>query len=182
MHLGSTAESLELLATADAAKVEFGEVDVSVIAEKCVANVSELMVQLNATIRVAPGMPKCLGWAHWIEVAMTHYMTSCLEHVGNGAQLTVFAREAETNDRVRYYIEHEGAPMNEAELQVLSREFAHSCSEPASGIGLDLVLAKHLTQKMGGSLGIENCRAQKSRFYLELKRYITPLALGGGGR
>jgi two-component system, sensor histidine kinase and response regulator len=121
----------------------------------------------QATINVATTWPPAIGYAPWVEEIWVNYMENAVKYGGRPPHLEI-GGETLGNGFVRFWVQDNGLGLTPEQQQLLFVEFTQLKRLDQSSYGLGLSIAKHIAEKLGGTVGVESESGQGSKFYFTL--------------
>ena len=159
---------LLMLATTEKTEVERKLLNMGQIFNESKKQLSELLKNSNATITEPEEWPHALGYAPWIEVIWTNYISNAIKYGGTPPVIKVGA-EVLSNGDVMFWIQDNGKGLSVQKQKLLFRNFVRLEPEKTEGYGLGLSIVKKITEKLDGSVGVEsNGKGEGSKFYFIL--------------
>jgi len=107
--------------------------------------------------------------AQRLRQVLLNLLSNAVKYNRQGGEVVVGC--AVVGDRARILVRDTGAGIPSDKLALLFRPFERLGAEQTGieGTGLGLVLARRLTEAMGGTLGLDTTRGRGSLFWIELK-------------
>ncbi|MEY4640043.1 MAG: hypothetical protein RLZZ227_37 [Pseudomonadota bacterium] len=169
----------------DLAQIEAGQLSVrmeSVSLAEVVLECQALMEPLAQPLNVSVSYP-CLESPDFvladrkrIKQVLINLISNAIKYNRKGGTVTVACLRG-TPDLIRISVVDTGVGLTETELAGLFQLFNRLGQDvhKVSGTGIGLVMAKRLTELMGGTVGAESTMGEGSTFWIELKRATNPI-------
>lgn len=165
----------------DLAKIESGRLEVRLDAvpvgrlfEECRPLIQSLAQGRNIDVQFLPG--ECQDKAvvanpTRLRQIVLNLASNAIKYNRPGGRVIVRCFAVEPN-RLRFAIEDTGAGIAKERMAQLFEPFNRLGAEmgPIEGTGIGLVITKHLTELMGGRIGLESTSGQGSTFWVEFER------------
>ncbi len=120
---------------------------------------------------VGPGLPEIQADPKALEHILTNLIDNAVKYAGEGAR--VHLRASEEHRGVRIQVEDNGPGISKTHLPRLFERFYRvdtGRSRDLGGTGLGLSIVKHLSESMGGSIGVESEVGKGTTFAVLLPR------------
>ena len=128
---------------------------------------AQSITNYQATVSVATTWPPVIGYAPWVEEIWVNYMENAVKYGGRPPHLEI-GGETLANGFVRFWVQDNGPGLTPEQQQLLFVEFTQLKRLDQSSYGLGLSIAKHIAEKLGGTVGVESTVGQGSKFYFTL--------------
>jgi signal transduction histidine kinase len=129
---------------------------------------------LGMVQEIDPRLPKLLcGVPDRIQQILEHFLSNAIKFsdAGQIALRVVAQQEGSTTRQIRFEVADQGSGIVASDLDRIFHAFSQvddSLTRTRGGIGLGLVLCRHLAQTMGGSIGVTSTPGQGSCFWVSL--------------
>jgi len=143
------------------------------IVEAAQKRLSQLINSCEAKVSVTTAWPPALGYAPWVEEIWVSYLENAIRYGGQPPQVEISA-EALPNGFSRFWIADNGAGLSDEQRQKLFVAFTQLKRLDQNSHGLGFSIAKQITEKLGGEVGVESHLGQGSRFYFTLPTAPPP--------
>lgn len=140
---------------------------IGAILEAAQKRLSQLINSCSAEVIVATGWPSAVGYAPWVEEIWVSYLENAIRYGGQPPRVEISGEEL-PNGFSRFWIADNGAGLTEEQREKLFVEFTQLKRLDQSSYGLGFSIAKQITEKLGGEVGVESQVGQGSRFYFTL--------------
>jgi PAS domain S-box-containing protein len=161
---------LLLLATTDKTQIERTELDMAGIFNEAKLQLADLIKKSKAQITGPAEWPQAIGYAPWIEEVWTNYLSNAIKYGGTPPEIEV-GGDVLLNENVVFWIKDNGKGLTEEEQKMLFKNFIRLDPQRADGYGLGLSIVKRITEKLGGSAGVESKgNGEGSKFYFTLPK------------
>ena len=127
----------------------------------------EMIRKYSGTVEISENLPQAMGYEPWVVIIWLNYLSNALKYGGDPPLLHIGA-EATASGRVRFWVEDNGPGLDPEAQAKLFTPFVRLEHERVEGHGLGLAIVRQITEKLGGSVGVESTPGQGSRFYFEL--------------
>ncbi|MGO8674610.1 MAG: sensor histidine kinase [Limisphaerales bacterium] len=149
-------------------ELPLGPVDAGALLRGMVAGYPQFQAP-GAEIRIEGSFPRVLANEGGLTQCFSHLLDNALKFVKTGTvpRVTIRAERVE-GGKVRVWFEDNGIGVPEEcqeSIFLMFRQEVVGCG----GTGIGLALVRHLTQRMGGRVGVESAPDQGSRFWVELR-------------
>ncbi len=164
-------QELLLLATTDKTGIERKPLNMAHIYNESKKQFNDLLKNSNISLTEPEEWPQALGYAPWIEVVWTNYISNALKYGGTPPVIEVGANTL-FNGMIMFWIKDNGKGLTMQQQKMLFKNFVRLEPEKADGYGLGLSIVKKIIEKLDGSVGVEsNGNGDGSKFY-----FILPAA------
>lgn len=134
-----------------------------------------LFSNCGAEVTVAATWPSAVGYGPWVEEIWVNYLENAIRYGGQPPRIQITGEQL-PNGFSRFWIADNGAGLTPEEQRLLFVEFTQLKRLDQSSYGLGLSIAKQITEKLGGEVGVESEVGQGSRFYFTLPTAPPPSA------
>jgi signal transduction histidine kinase len=148
----------ELLLLADVRKVD--ELDLRPLnMGRIVAEVQQRLAyvieQSQAELFLPTDWPVVMGYGPWVEEVWANFISNAIEYGGRPPRLQLGAT-AQSNGMVRFWVRDNGPELTPEERTRLLTALEQGHQTQSAGRGLGLSIVKHIVEKLGGQIAIEN--------------------------
>ncbi len=166
MHI---TRELLILSTVSHQEIEKKPLDMEAIFSEAISQLRQIIKDFGARIKSPETWPYSIGHAPWVEEVWANYLSNAIKYGGTPPVIEVGA-DLDGNNRTKYWIKDNGKGLTPAEQKKLFRKYARLDPEKAEGYGLGLSIVKRITEKLGGTVGIESSGipGEGSLFYFTL--------------
>ena len=168
LRLSNIVDELLVLAGVGRQAVEPKPVDMEVVVKEALARVDNLVQQSKARVELAPQWPAALGHAPWITEVWMNYLSNAVKYGGTPPDIRLGADPVPERKSVRFWVQDNGAGLTPEQQAQLFKQFSRIANTRAQGHGLGLSIVRRITDKLGGSAGVESQPGAGSRFWFEL--------------
>jgi len=164
-----TIKSLLMLSLIDnTTDIEFERVSMFAVLENALSRVEPQIIESHARIALPDDFPDCIGYADWLTEVWVNYISNAIKYGGDLPKIT-FGADTLPDERVRYWIQDNGAGIEEADQQTLFKTFSRlSQNSHIEGHGLGLSIVKRIVTRLGGEVAVESRVGKGSRFSFTL--------------
>lgn len=150
-------------------------VDLGAAIAQVVSLFRERIEQKRLALTVAAdGAPRARGDGRAMEQILTNLVENAVKYCPEGSRLTITARGDQ--DKVKITVEDTGSGIEAKHLARVFERFYRvdpGRSRDMGGTGLGLSIVKHLTEAMGGTVGVESVWGKGTTFWFTLPRYAA---------
>lgn len=162
------------LSKIDAGTAVFAEEQVDVFEViTCALEPLEIPMELKGqTVRVSvPEGAGFLGDAAWSAEGLGNILKNCMEHMREGGELTVNARENSLFTEL--VIEDDGMGIAPEDLPHLFERFYKGSGASAESVGIGLALSRSIITRQNGTIQAENRKAGGARFTIRFYKGVV---------
>lgn len=143
-------------------------VDMNVLVQDALENLSTLVHEYNPVLMVYPNMPRLQSHGQWIEEIWLNYISNAFKYGGKPACITIGFDKSEAGHSYTFWVEDHGPGVPPHQAARLFTEFSrlHTLRKDSHGLGLSIV--KRICNKLGWQCGYEPNNASGSRFWFSL--------------
>jgi signal transduction histidine kinase len=159
----------ELLLFASLQKLEqipFETVETFSVINDVIERLNGMIREENARICVQTDLPNVMGYAPWLEVVFSNYLSNALKYGGNAR---IFINANVVEDRAYYWVHDQGAGISHEQREVLFNRAARFDSRK-KGHGLGLMIVRQIIERLGGEVGVESTLGSGSTFWFWLPK------------
>ena len=160
-------DELLLLAGIGKASVKITPVDMDTVIEQVMYEVTLTIEQYKAKISVPNTWPAPLGYAPWLEVVWTNFITNGLKYGGRPPILELGYTLSSPNF-IRFWIKDNGGGLTKENQRDVFTEFTRLDETDVQGHGLGLATVRRIIEKLDGDVGVDSAPGQGSTFYFTL--------------
>ena len=138
-------------------QVELQPLDVADIAAKAAHRLNRMIDQYQAVIDwpAASSWPWVLGYGPWVEEVWVNYLSNAIKYGGRPPRVQMGAAPA-GGGMVRFWVRDNGPGLLPDERARLFVPFERLGQVRVTGHGLGLSVARRITEKMGGQVGVQS--------------------------
>lgn len=132
----------------------------------------------NVSISKVNNWPSAFGYAPWIIEVWVNYINNAIKYGGNKSMqispeielgFDLLNIEPDSNQQyIRFWVKDNGDGIPEDKTKSLFQEFSRLHSAQYEGHGLGLSIVKSVTEKLGGTVGVEKNKDRGSCFFFTL--------------
>lgn len=167
-------DELLLLASIGKSNVEVRALDMQKIVEQVRYDLDLVIKTYEADIITPDTWPVALGYAPWIEMVWTNYISNALKYGGRPPHLELGYTDQTDSGSIRFWIKDNGPGLRQEAQTDLFNEFTRLDGSNVQGHGLGLATVRRIIEKLNGQVGVESRIGQGSTFYFDLPRYTEP--------
>ena len=160
-------DELLLLAGIGKASVKITPVDMDTVIEQVMYELTLTIEQYKAKISVPNTWPAPLGYAPWLEVVWTNFITNGLKYGGRPPILELGYTLSSPNF-IRFWIKDNGGGLTKENQRDVFTEFTRLDETDVQGHGLGLATVRRIIEKLDGDVGVDSAPGQGSTFYFTL--------------
>lgn len=163
----------------DLAKIEAGNIDMSIedvgvgeVLEECLSIISPLAEQRNVEVVEIPcAAPSCVVHADRVRLkqVLLNLLSNAIKYNRDGGKVTVMY-QTPAPGWLRISVTDTGVGLTPEQQENLFQPFNRLGAEHGEeqGTGIGLIIARHMVELMGGSVGVESEPGRGSTFWVEL--------------
>jgi signal transduction histidine kinase len=159
--------ALLLLANVRTEEVTLEPIDMAAIVAQAQERLSLAIEQSSATIVTPDNWPPVLGYAPWVEEIWVNYIGNGLKYGGSPPYLEL-GGASQPDGFVRFWVTDNGQGIPPEDQSRLFAEFVRLEVTRVEGHGLGLSIVRRITDKLGGTVGMESQVGEGSTFYFTL--------------
>jgi PAS domain S-box-containing protein len=159
--------ALLLLANVRTEEVTLEPVDMAAVVAQAQERLSLAIERSSATIVTPDDWPPALGYAPWIEEIWVNYIGNGLKYGGSPPYLELGAA-LQPDGFVRFWVTDNGQGVPPQDQARLFAEFVRLEVARGEGHGLGLSIVRRITDKLGGTVGMESQVGEGSTFFFTL--------------
>jgi signal transduction histidine kinase len=116
--------------------------------------------------------PAAVGYSPWVEENWVNYISNALKYGGERPTIILGYDENWPGDldQIRFYVQDNGDGLTAEEQTHLFKEFSRVGQHKIRGHGLGLSIVRRITERMGGTVGVESQPGKGSIFYFTLPK------------
>ena len=164
----------------DLAKIESGKLDIELekvavnpLLKQCITMISTQAVACNIDIidNISIGKYVVYADATRLKQVLINIFSNAVKYNREGGKIRLEGEVVNTQ-YLRISVTDNGKGLTAEDINKLFTPFERlNAKSSAEGIGIGLVITKHLMERMGGNIGIESTVGEGSTFWLELPLY-----------
>lgn len=154
----SIIEALLLLGETRRSDVASAPLDLGVIARECLRGLAHEVKRLDADVILQGEWPMAAGYAPWVELVLTNYLSNALKFGGRPPRVEVGA-EASGERHVRVWVRDNGRGLTPEEIGTIFAPYTRLAVEVVPGHGVGLSIVRRLVARMGGEVSVESAAA-----------------------
>lgn len=139
----------------------------------------EYDIELNhVSISKVDNWPSLFGFAPWVIEVWVNYINNAIKYGGNKSMqispqielgFDMMNNKPDSNQQyIRFWVKDNGDGVPEDKAETLFQEFSRLHSTQYEGHGLGLSIVKSVTEKLGGTVGVEKNKDRGSCFFFTL--------------
>jgi two-component system, sensor histidine kinase and response regulator len=160
-------DALLTLARTAREDVELRPLDMGEIVTRVLERLEGQLHQSGAAIELPPHWPNARGHAPWVEEIWFNYLHNALKYGGTPPRLALSAKPVDSG-KIRFEVRDNGAGLDVEACLKLFQPFVRLHHERGEGHGLGLTIVRQISEKLGGSAGVDSAPGEGSRFYFIL--------------
>jgi len=163
---------LLMLATTEKSNIERKPLNMNQIFNESKKQLCDLLKNSDVCLTEPEEWPQALGYAPWIEMVWTNYISNAVKYGGTPPVIKVGSEILNSGD-VMYWIRDNGKGLSMQKQKMLFNNFVRLEPEKAEGYGLGLSIVKKIIEKLDGSVGVESDgNGEGSKFFFILPAVI----------
>ncbi len=131
------------------------KLEMGVIIEEVEERLAPTITEHQAKIIRPSDWPTAIGYGPWVEEVWMNYISNAIKYGGRPPVVEIGATP-EDNGIVRFWVRDNGDGLSTEEQAQLFTVFTRLGEKHVKGHGLGLSIAKRITEKLGGEVGIES--------------------------
>ena len=155
---------LSMLRTED---VKAEPMEMLVIVAGAQLQVSALMEEYGAQIRVPDEWPMALGYSPWIEEVWANYLSNAIKYGGQPPRVDLGA-ELEPDGMIRFWVRDNGIGIAPEDQGRLFTPYTRVNTVHTKGHGLGLSIVRRIITRLDGEVGVISAIGAGSEFYFRL--------------
>jgi two-component system sensor histidine kinase/response regulator len=167
-RLNNIVDELLTLAGVRRQTVQPKPVEMDAVVQEALGRVENLVQQTKAQIERPATWPIALGHAPWVAEIWANYLSNAMKYGGTPASVRLGAEAVPDRKSVRFWVQDNGPGLDGEQQAQLFKPFSRVTETRAKGHGLGLSIVRRITEKLGGSAGVESQVGSGSRFWFEL--------------
>jgi signal transduction histidine kinase len=167
-RLNNIVDELLVLAGVGRQTVQLKPVEMESVVQEALGRVEHLVRKTKAQVERPAAWPAALGHAPWIAEVWTNYLSNAMKYGGNPPGVRLGADAVPERTSVRFWVQDNGPGLTAEQQAQLFKQFSRVTETRVSGHGLGLSIVRRITEKLGGSAGVESQPGAGSRFWFEL--------------
>ncbi|HVT72586.1 MAG TPA: hybrid sensor histidine kinase/response regulator [Lacunisphaera sp.] len=168
VRLNTIVDELLLLAGVRRQAVHPQVIDMEAIVNEALSRVENLVQQAKAQIERPRQWPAVLAHGPWVAEVWANYLSNALKYGGTPPQLQLGAEAVPARGCVRFWVQDNGPGLTPEQQGQLFQQFSRVTQTRVKGHGLGLSIVLRITEKLGGTAGVESQPGAGSRFWFEL--------------
>ncbi len=165
--MASIVDNLLMLACVRQQEVTTSVLDMASIVAEARSQLSTLAAEAEAEIVMPVRWPVAVGYAPWVETIWVNYINNAIKYGGNPPQIEIGANPP-ADGMVRFWVRDNGPGLTPEQAAQLFTPFTRLHQVRAPGHGLGLSIVQRITEKLGGTAGVESQPGQGSLFFFTL--------------
>jgi two-component system, sensor histidine kinase and response regulator len=168
----SIIDALLMLARTSREDITLQLLDMATIITRVQERLESLIHERHAQILLPSAWIPACGHASWVEEIWFNYIHNALKYGGTPPRIQLNAHAA-SDGMVRFEVHDNGLGLEPTACAKLFRPFVRLHHEQSEGHGLGLTIVRQISEKMGGSAGVESAPGKGSCFYFMLPSPMT---------
>jgi signal transduction histidine kinase len=167
-RLNNIVDELLILAGVGRQTVQPKPVEMDAVVQEALGRVENLVQQTKAQVDRPSAWPTALGHAPWIAEIWANYLSNAIKYGGSPPSVRLGGDVVLERKCVRFWVQDNGPGLTAEQQAQLFKQFSRVTETRAKGHGLGLSIVRRITEKLGGSAGVESQPGMGSRFWFEL--------------
>ena len=147
-------DAIMLLSRVRDEDIAISEVDMKDCLQHALAQLEHQFVVTNPILVVPDSMPNSLGYAPWIQIIWTNYLSNALKYGGPTPIVTISCKVLNDKQAI-YSVQDNGAGVPEEKMSSLFTPFQR-LDATGSGNGLGLSIVKRIIERLNGTVSVTN--------------------------
>jgi len=148
-------DELLILTRVRKTEVKLQPLDMERILAEAQQELSSLIEEYRAEIRLPSSWPVALGHAPWIERVWVNYLSNAIKYGGRPPRVEVGAL-MQADGMARFWVRDNGPGLGKVERAQLFTPFAQFARDRVQGHGLGLSIVRRIVEKLGGQVGVQS--------------------------
>jgi two-component system sensor histidine kinase/response regulator len=166
-EMDNTIDNLLLFSEVRKVDVLTEPMDMEMVVKNVLKRLNHMVHEYQCTIVKPKSWPRAIGYAPWIEEVWANYLSNAIKYGGRPPFVRLGATP-QADGMISFWISDNGAGVP-AEMQMhLFAPYSQVSQIHKSGHGLGLSIVRHIVEKLGGKVGIENKNGRGSIFFFTL--------------
>jgi signal transduction histidine kinase len=147
--------------------IAYEALDMAAIIAEMTTRLARPTAEAQACLRGPPIWPAARGYAPWVEEVWVNYVSNALKYGGTPPQILLGA-DPPAGGFVRFWVRDNGPGIASEQQELLFTAFTRLQPARVDGHGLGLSIVQRITEKLGGSVGVESTPGVGSTFSFTL--------------
>ena len=178
-EMDDTIDNLLLLSEVRKADVPAAPVDMEMAVKNVLKRLSHMIHEYRCTIARPRSWPVADGYAPWIEEVWVNYLSNAIKYGGRPPFIKMGATP-QANGTISFWISDNGSGVPPEIQPHLFSPFNQFSKIHRPGHGLGLSIVRHIVEKLGGRVGMENIRGKGSLFFFTLPASQSTSTMASG--
>lgn len=163
--MGVVVHELLLLAGVRKAAIEPQPIRMEAVVEEAIARVRRTPVSPTLDVSRPDAWPSALGHDAWVEEIWVNYLSNAVKY--GGPTITI-GTDMTASGQARFWVHDDGPGLTPEEQAHLFIPFSRVGSLSVEGHGLGLSIVRRITERLGGTCGVESAPGRGTRFWFAL--------------
>lgn len=146
-------KELLLLASIRTEEADLEPLDMESLLFKVQRRLASLIEAHGAELIVPPQWPEALGHYDWIGEVWFNYIGNAIKYGGRPPRVELGAT-VQAEGWIQFWVRDNGAGLTAEQIETLFPPFTRLNQVKAKGNGLGLAVVRHITEKLGGKVGV----------------------------
>lgn len=173
--MGTVVHELLILAGVRKSAIEPGPVEMGAVVAEALDRLRGVHVLALDPATLPSHWPTALGHAPWVEEIWVNYLSNAAKY--GGATVTLGAEVMASGD-ARFWVHDDGPGLAPEDKERLFVPFSRVSALSVEGHGLGLSIVRRITERLGGTCGVESGLGEGTRFWFALP--CAPKPKGSG--
>lgn len=167
IHMRDIIDALLLLAQTRHDTVQTEPIGMGQLVEEVLGRFYFAFEEKKVTISQPEEWPTVLGYAPWVAEVWANYISNGVKYGGKKPHI-ILGHEPWGEGFVRFWVQDHGRGMTPEEQDQIFAPFVKVGQRTGDSHGLGLSIARRITERLGGEVGVTSSEGQGSTFYFSL--------------
>ena len=164
LKMGTVVHELLMLAGVRQSAIEVQPVAMDAVVAEALGRLR--CAQIDMDVATLPSdWPTALGHAPWVEEIWVNYLSNAVKYGGSTVTL---GAETTASGSARFWVHDDGPGLTPDEQRCLFVPFSRVGTQSVEGHGLGLSIVRRVTERLGGTCGVESSPEAGTRFWFAL--------------
>jgi len=160
-------DALLLLSRVRDEKIAIEPFDIRETLQNAIAQIEPIIDRKNAVLHLPASFPECVGYAPWVQIVWTNYMSNAIKYGGENPIVTVY-HEIKDGNQAYFYVQDNGRGLSDEDKARLFTPYQRLKRTDEKGHGLGLSIVKRILERLNGTLGVTDGDPCGAVFYFSL--------------
>jgi PAS domain S-box-containing protein len=171
----SIIHALLLLAGVSASEhVQFDEIDMTAVVSEASMRLINVIEDSGSELITPDAWPTAMGYAPWVEEVWINLVSNAFKYGGEPPRVELGYDDERDEGFIRFWVQDNGKGLPAEKQAEVFQPFNRLGLTDSRGHGLGLSIVQRITERLGGSVGVESQPGHGSRFYFTLPQKQQP--------